>query len=62
MLFRSGGAVDILEGDWRPQRVVVLEFSSMEAAREWYHGEGYAKAKALRLRTAVCNVVLVEGL
>ncbi len=57
-----GGAIDVLEGEWRPRRVVMLEFPSMDMAREWYHGEGYAEAKALRLRTAVCNVVLVEGL
>ena len=57
-----GGAIDVLEGEWRPKRIVMLEFPGMDSAREWYHGDIYAEAKALRLRTAVCNVVLVEGL
>lgn len=56
-----GGAFDVLEGEWRPRRIVMLEFPSMDAAREWYHGDAYAEAKALRQRTATCNVVLVEG-
>lgn len=57
-----GGAIDVLEGEWRPKRVVMLEFPSMATALDWYHGESYAEAKALRLRTSRCNVVLVEGL
>ena len=57
-----GGAFEVLEGVWTPKRVVMLEFPSMEAARTWYHGDDYAEAKALRLRTAVSNVVLVEGM
>ena len=28
-----GGAVDVLEGEWTPNRLVVLEFDSVEAVR-----------------------------
>ncbi len=57
-----GGRVEVLEGDWRPRRVVVLEFESMAAARSWYESDAYAPAKAIRQRTTTSNVVLVEGL
>ena len=30
-----GGATEVLEGDWQPKRIVVLEFATMERAREW---------------------------
>jgi uncharacterized protein (DUF1330 family) len=30
-----GGEVKVLEGDWNPQRLVILEFESMERFDEW---------------------------
>ncbi len=57
-----GGAIHTLEGDWRPKRLVVLEFPSVEQARRWYDSEEYRGPKALRLRTAKTNLILVEGM
>jgi uncharacterized protein (DUF1330 family) len=56
-----GGQLQALEGDWKPKRVVVTEFPSIEQARRWYDSEEYRPLKALRLRTARGSVVLVEG-
>ena len=56
-----GGAHDVAEGDWRPTRVVVLEFPTMAAARRWYDSEEYRSPKALRLRSARTHLVFVEG-
>ncbi|HEY7366634.1 MAG TPA: DUF1330 domain-containing protein [Methylomirabilota bacterium] len=56
-----GGQVQTLEGDWKPKRIVVTEFPSIEQARRWYDSEEYRVLKALRLRTARGSVVLVEG-
>lgn len=52
---------EVLEGRWNPTRFVVLEFPSLEAARRWYDSEEYREAKALRLKHAVSNLLLVEG-
>lgn len=57
-----GGATEVLEGEWRPRRVVILEFPGVAAARRWYDSEEYREPKALRRRAAVTNLVLVEGL
>jgi uncharacterized protein (DUF1330 family) len=57
-----GGAVQTLEGDWRPQRLVVLEFPSVEQAKRWHDSEEYRGPKALRIRTAKTNLILVEGM
>jgi uncharacterized protein (DUF1330 family) len=57
-----GGAHDTLEGDWKPNRLVVLEFPSMEQARRWYDSEEYRGPKALRLKSGRTNLVMVEGL
>jgi uncharacterized protein (DUF1330 family) len=38
-----GGEVEVLEGDWRPGRMVVLRFDSMKAARDWWNSPAYAE-------------------
>ena len=56
-----GGEVQALEGDWKPKRLVVTEFPSVERARRWYDSEEYRALKARRIRTARGSMVLVEG-
>ena len=56
-----GGAMEVLEGDWRPKRVVVLEFPSMEQAKRWYDSEEYREPKAIRLKASKANLIMVEG-
>ncbi len=56
-----GGKTEVLEGDWQPKRIVVLEFSSMDAAREWLNCEEYREPRKMRHRTARTNMILVEG-
>ncbi len=57
-----GGKVDVLEGDWNPQRLVILEFESMEQFKEWYDSPEYAPLKQLRREASVTEYVVVEGL
>ena len=57
-----GGAVTLLEGDWRPDRVVVLKFPSVEQARAFYDSPEYAPARAARAGAARMRMVIVEGL
>ena len=57
-----GGRTETLEGEWQPQRMVVLEFPDVEKAKAWWASEGYAEAKALRQRTSHTRMVVVEGL
>lgn len=57
-----GGAIEVLEGDWTPKRLVILEFPDMERARAWWHSPEYAEAKALRIATSTSHMLLLEGL
>jgi uncharacterized protein (DUF1330 family) len=57
-----GGAVEVLEGEWTPKRLVILEFPSMERAKTWWDSPEYAEAKALRIATSSTEMVLLEGL
>ena len=56
-----GGTCESKEGGWVPKRVVVLEFPTMERAREWYHSADYAPALAMRLKAAKSRMIMVEG-
>ncbi len=56
-----GGKTELLEGDWSPPRLVVLEFPSMDDARAWWSSTEYAGPKALRQRSAVTQMILAEG-
>lgn len=57
-----GGECESLEGEWRPKRLVILEFPSVERAKEWWASEEYSEAKSLRHETARSRMVVVEGL
>jgi uncharacterized protein (DUF1330 family) len=56
-----GGAHQTVEGDWKPNRMVMLEFPSMEQAKGWYDSEEYREPKAMRLRAGRANMIMVEG-
>ena len=56
-----GGAVERLEGDREPQRLVLLEFEDEAAARRWYDSPEYAAARSVRQRAADSSLVLVSG-
>lgn len=56
-----GGRFDKLEGNWQPKRLVLLEFPSVERAKQWYDSEEYRPLKAMRLKASNSNLVLVEG-
>jgi uncharacterized protein (DUF1330 family) len=56
-----GGELTVLEGDWQPSRLVVLEFENLAAAKRWYESEAYQEAKQLREGAAHLRVVAVQG-
>jgi uncharacterized protein (DUF1330 family) len=56
-----GGASQVLEGSWDPERVVVIEFPSVEVAREWYDSDDYGEARSVRADAGTWSMVLVEG-
>ncbi len=56
-----GGKNEVLEGDWNPKRVVVLQFDSMERAKSWLNSVEYREPRKMRHRTAKANMIVVEG-
>ena len=56
-----GGSAESLEGDWQPNRIVVLEFDSMDKAKAWVNSPEYREARAMRHRAATSRTIMVEG-
>jgi len=56
-----GGATEVLEGDWTPKRLVILEFPGMAQLKGWYQSPEYRPLIELRQRTANSTLVAVEG-
>ena len=50
-----------LEGSWQPQRLVVLEFPGMEAARNFYDSPEYLAARSARAGVSDFDILLIEG-
>lgn len=57
-----GGAIETVEGDWAPKRLVILEFDSVARLKRWYESEDYRPLREMRHRTAASNAVIVEGI
>jgi uncharacterized protein (DUF1330 family) len=56
-----GGKTETLEGDWSPNRLVILEFESAERAKAWLNSPEYRAARQLRRQTTQTNMVVIEG-
>ena len=56
-----GGAVDRLERSKEFDRLVMIEFESVEAAQAFYRSPEYAPLMTLREQATRSQVVIVEG-
>ena len=57
-----GGNVTVLGGQWRPERIVLLEFPSAEHVLRWLQSPEYAHLSPLREQSTTANAIIVEGL
>ncbi len=57
-----GGDFEICEGGWNPKRLVLVEFESMEKAKQFYNSPEYTAIKDLRQSSAYTEWVFVDGL
>ncbi|MDO9147549.1 MAG: DUF1330 domain-containing protein [Hydrogenophaga sp.] len=57
-----GGRMEPLEGDWNPQRLVVLKFKDLASARAYYDSETYTQARKVREGAGSIRMLAVEGI
>lgn len=56
-----GGAVTTLEGDPKYDRVVIIEWESMAAARRFYDSPEYQALVKIRQTASIGTAALIEG-
>ena len=56
-----GGPVTTLEGDPKMDRVVIIEWESMEVAKRFYYSAEYQALVKLRLTCSVGSGAILEG-
>jgi uncharacterized protein (DUF1330 family) len=56
-----GGRIEAMEGDWKPKRLVIVEFPSMERALEWYRSPEYAPLIEMREKASRGKLLIVDG-
>jgi len=56
-----GGEVDVVEGNWQPQRLVIVEFPSKGHAHAFLQDPDYQSVAALRHAATTSNLIVVEG-
>ncbi len=57
-----GGRVETVEGAWKPQRFVILEFPTLERAQAWHASPEYQAIAPIRYRAATSEMIMAEGL
>ena len=55
------GEVQVLEGSWKPNMIVIVEFPNLERARAWYNSPEYALALEMHDKALSRNLILVDG-
>ena len=56
-----GGTFDVIEGDWTPNRLALLEFATVEDSRAWLASPEYNALNEIRTSSSNINMVVVEG-
>jgi uncharacterized protein (DUF1330 family) len=56
-----GGKVEVLEGDWVPARLVILQFDSVEQAKKWINSPEYSEPRKMRQAASHSRIVVIEG-
>ena len=56
-----GGQPETLEGNWQAKRIVIIEFSSAEQAKNWYNSPEYQAIIGIRQHSTNSNILLVQG-
>ena len=57
-----GGSHEVLDGDWKPTRVVIIEFPTMDALHSWYRSPEYQPLIELRRGAGQDVLIALEGI
>ena len=56
-----GGELEVILGDWTPNRLAILEFEDLQRVHSWLNSPEYTALDDIRSRSSNINMVVVEG-
>jgi uncharacterized protein (DUF1330 family) len=56
-----GGEITLITGNWNPQRIIIIEFDSMEQLRRCFSSQEYLELSPLREKSTVGKSIVVKG-
>ena len=59
-LARSG-EIAVMVGDWQPERIVLIQFESIDQVQEFFASPEYLALVPLREKSATSRAIIVEG-
>ncbi len=57
-----GGELEVVQGDWTPKRLAILEFGNLQQVHAWLKSPEYVALGDILSRSANINMVIVDGL
>ena len=57
-----GGKVTQIAGDWNPERIIIIEFKSMQMLQECFQSPEYKKIAPLREQATASRAIMANGI
>lgn len=55
------GAIEVVEGEWAPKRLAIVEFATVAQVKAWLDSPEYGALREIRHRSARTSAVIVDG-
>ena len=56
-----GEDIEVVQGDWTPSRLVVIEFPDVETAKSWAYSSEFGALKDMLNESSNTDIVIVDG-
>jgi len=56
-----GGEITPIFGDWKPERIIVIEFPSAGDVKRWLNSSEYREIAGLRENSTATKAIMMEG-
>ena len=56
-----GGEIASITGDWKPERIILIEFPSADHVRQWWNSPEYKAIAGLRENATTAKAIMVAG-
>ncbi len=56
-----GEDITVVQGDWNPSRIAMIEFPNLDAANSWIHSSEFGALQEILDKSSKTNIVIADG-